>query len=420
MIISRDPKVTEAIVTNPKFEKSSSKIMLKPWIGDSLIISEGEKWFKMRKLCTPAFHFQILERFIPIYEEQTKVLIEILKKEMNTMNGVDIFPKLHLLTLDIIAETSMGAKVNAQLDSHHPFIKANERLIGMFDKRLFNGFLAVEWVFRMTSLYKIQEESIKFVNDFVDKVIQERHDKLLKDKSNLVETEESGTKKRPALLDILLQAKIDGNPLSNDDISAEVKTFMFAGHETTANSLSFTLYLLAKNPEVQDKVYHEIKTNIKSDHLTSRDLNSLSYLDNVCKESLRLFPPAFLIVKQSVEDLRVGDLLIPKNTSIATNIYSGHRMEKYFEDPEVFNPDRFDKEFSNEERNSYIFQPFSAGLRNCIGQRFAMLEMKTILVKLIAEFQCELVDENFEVDVIHMGILRPKNGVPLKFIERNS
>ncbi|XP_063696375.1 cytochrome P450 4d2-like [Culicoides brevitarsis] len=423
MIISRDPKITEAIVNNPKFGKSSEYDLVKPWLGDSMLINEGEKWHKKRKMITPAFHFQILERFIPIFEEQSEVFIENLRDTMHKPEGIDIFRKLHLMTLDIISETSMGVQLKAQQDPHSPFIEANERMTKIIDKRVYSGYLAIEWLFRLSSLYKQQVESLKFINDYVDNVIVQRQQKLVEENKNKANSvEDSETKKRPALLDILLQAKIDGEPLSNDDIQAEVKTFMLAGHETTANSLSFTTYLLAKYPEVQEKLWNEIKSNnldVKSDPLTIRDLNSLSYMDNVIKESLRIFPVATIVMKRCNEDVRIGNLFIPAKTSIATNIFSGHRMEKYFKDAEKFDPDRFNPEITAQDRNPYAYQPFSSGLRNCVGQKFALLEMKTVLVKLLTTFKLELADKDFEVDLIQMGTLRSKNGAPLLFKERN-
>lgn len=142
-------------------------------------------------------------------------------------------------------------------------------------------------------------------------------------------------------------------------------------------------------------------------------------MDNVIKEALRLFPPAVMISKRCREDIQIGHVFIPANTTVSTNIYSGHRMEKYFKDAETFNPDRFDDEITAEDRNPYVFQPFSAGLRNCIGQKFAMLEMKTVLVKLLSTFELSLADKNFEVELITSGTMKSKNGAPLRFKERN-
>lgn len=296
-------------------------------------------------------------------------------------------------------------------------------MVNIVEKRVFSGYLAINWIFRLSELHKIQETNVAFINSFVDKVIKKRHEELVKENNNKSKNnKDAETKKRPALLDILLQARVDGNPLSDEDIQSEVKTFMFAGHETTANTLGFSAYFIAKYPEVQEKLYNEIKANSlhnKSESLTTRELNSLSYMDNFIKETLRFFPPAFMVSKRCHEDIRIGNVFIPKETTIATNFYSGHRMEKYFKDPEKFNPDRFNKEVTAEDRNPYVFQPFSSGLRNCIGQKFAIMESKTILVKLLLTFKLELADKDFEVDVIQSGTLKSRNGAPIIFKERN-
>lgn len=195
----------------------------------------------------------------------------------------------------------------------------------------------------------------------------------------------------------------------------------FAGHETTANSLTFAAYLLAKHPKVQERLWNEIKSNslhVTSNRLTTRDISSLPYLDNVIKEVLRLYPPAPIVLKKCVEDIRIENFFIPAEVTIGINIFSGHRAEKYFKDPEKFDPDRFDNEITAEDRNPYAYQPFSSGLRNCIGQRFALFEIKTVLVKLLSTFEFELVDQDFEIDLIQSGTIKCRNGVPMKFKER--
>lgn len=186
--------------------------------------------------------------------------------------------------------------------------------------------------------------------------------------------------------------------------------------------MSFTCYLIAKHPEVQAKLWNEIKSkslDVKKEHLTTRDLSSLSYMDNVIKEALRLYPAASMVSKRCHEDIQIGQLFIPAETTVSTNIYSGHRMEKYFKNPDIFDPDRFNNELTAEDRNPYAFQPFSSGLRNCIGQKFAMLEMKTVLVKIFSTFELDLFDKDFEIDLIQSGTLKSRNGAQLRFKERN-
>uniref|UniRef100_A0A336M080 CSON009392 protein n=1 Tax=Culicoides sonorensis TaxID=179676 RepID=A0A336M080_CULSO len=418
IIVNLNPKLTEAIVNNPKFGKSDQYDMMEQWLGENLVTSNGEAWHKMRKLITPAFHFQILERFIPIFEEKVEIMTEKITKQGS--NTIDVFEMLQNLTFDIISDTSMGVNLNAQMDSTSPFILANQKMVEIVTQRAFNGFLAVDWIFRLTPYYKVHKECVELINKFVDDVIQERR-KTFHYTKHTNNKDDDLPKHRPALLDILLRAQIEGNSLFNERIRSEVQAFMFAGNETTANSLSFTLYLIAKYAEVQEKLFNEIKLNGLHEPTISlkiRDLNALSYMDNVIKESLRLFPALFLAVKWCEEDIKIGDVFIPKYTSFGTSIFSGHRSAKYFTKPNKFNPDRFDAELTAEDRNPYIYQPFSSGLRNCIGQRFAMLEMKTVLVKLLSTFEIKLADNDFEVDVICTFSLKPSNGIPLIFKKR--
>lgn len=239
----------------------------------------------------------------------------------------------------------------------------------------------------------------------------------------LSNTSEEKTGEKPALLDILLQSTIDGEPLSNETIRDEMNTFMLAGHETTGTTLGFIAFLLAKHPDVQTKVYqemikHELDNTEKS--LSIRNINSLTYFDCVVKETLRLYPILPDTFKQCTEDVQFGKVFVPAFTSICTTIHASHMHRKNFDKPEVFNPDRFNDEVSTKERNPYIYQPFSAGLRNCIGQKFALLEMKTILIQVLLKYQIELGSSDFEIDLKNATLLFSLNGVRIKFKKRST
>lgn len=229
---------------------------------------------------------------------------------------------------------------------------------------------------------------------------------------------EEKIQEKPALLDILLQSSIDGEPLSNETIRDEMNTFMVAGHETSGTTLGFITFILAKYPEVQDRVYHEIKELGLDNNLTIRDINSLTYLDCVIKEVLRLYPILPDPMKQCTEDFRFGSIFIPAHTTICTTIHASHMNEKYFTDPEVFNPDRFSDEINAKERSPFTYQPFSSGLRNCIGQKFALLEMKTVLIQILQEYEVQLGMKDFEIDVRNTTLLFSRNGVQIKFKKR--
>lgn len=282
--------------------------------------------------------------------------------------------------------------------------------------RFYYPLYQIEWIWRLTSHYKKICDRISYVHGFVDDVINKRRSKLL------LETSEDRIKERPALLDILLQSTIDGNPLSNETIRDEINTFIVAGHESTGTALGFIAYMLAQHPEVQDHVYDEIKAqifDIPETPLQIRDLNRLTYLDCVIKESLRLYPVLPCALKQCPEDVRFGNVFLPANTVIVTAIKACHLYDKYFKNPEVFDPKRWNDEVTAKDRNPYAYQPFSAGLRICIGQKFALLEIKTVLVEILREFKIQLGSKDFEIDMRNTTLSYAENGVQVKFIKRN-
>lgn len=305
--------------------------------------------------------------------------------------------------------------------------------------RFFSLLYSKDWFWKHSSFGKRESEQISYIHTFVDQIIDNRRTELLvQNGDGLRETNE--TRNRPVLLDILLQSKLDGKPLSNEDIRAEVNTFMFAvnlyllimisntfdiffwqGHETTGTTLGFLIYVLAKYPEIQQKVYKEIKQqhlHENSEPLTMRSANALTYAENVIRETLRMYPILSGAHKKCTEDIRIGDKLIPANVSVVTLIYANHHNEKYFKNPDEFNPDRWDKEISSEDRNPLAYQPFSAGLRNCIGQKYALLELKVVMIKLLRHFELDLGHKDFEVDMAQSSLLYSRNGVQIKFRKR--
>lgn len=285
--------------------------------------------------------------------------------------------------------------------------------------RFYNPIYRIGWIWKHTNYHKKETELINYHHEFVDNVISKRREKLLSEKLNSSSTE----KQRPALLDILLQSSIDGNPLTDKQIRDEVNNFILAGHETTGTTMGFLTFLLAKHREVQTRVYEEIKANglDKNEHsLTIREINSLSYFDTVIKETLRIYPILGGAHKQCPEDIRIGNIFIPANTSISCQILSTHLHEKNFKDPLKFDPSRWENEVTSAERSPYAYQPFSSGLRNCIGQKFALLEMKTLMIQILQNYEVQLSHEGFEMDLRMGSLLYSANGIHVKFAKRTT
>ncbi|XP_063709291.1 cytochrome P450 4d1-like [Culicoides brevitarsis] len=403
---------------------------LVPWLGTGLVTGNGQKWFSRRKALTSAFHFQILDGFVDVMDRQATVLAEKLK-QMPENEGFDITKPVSLYALDVICETAMGTKLNAQNDADSEYVKAVIELSSILYQRLFSASQRFDLIFKCTRAGRRHDELVKFLHDFAINVIRARRKQLFGDvNANQIDaTDDFGIKKRMALLDLLLKTKINGIPLTDDDIREEVDSFMFAGHDTTTSALSFLCYNLARHPAIQAKVYDEIcglvldsgKIKIKqfSLKLFPRQLNELKYLDLVIKESLRLHPPVPFVARKCSEDMIFGGKIFPKGSDISLAFYLLSRDERFFKDPEKFLPERFDLNENPEKLHPFAFTPFSAGPRNCIGQKFALYEIKTAIVKILQNFELSLADDSFQPIIEGELVLKSQNGIQLKVTQRH-
>uniref|UniRef100_A0A182K767 Rho-GAP domain-containing protein n=1 Tax=Anopheles christyi TaxID=43041 RepID=A0A182K767_9DIPT len=414
-IIYSSPEAAEGILTSPAFTaKSQDYDKVSEWIGNGLLISRGQKWFTHRKVITPGFHFKILENFVPIFNRQAEAFCTKLEAltERST-EAVNIFPALKLLTLGIICETAMGVGMDGEKQSTQQayYTQIVEELSSILYWRMFNVFVNIDALFRLTRTSRRFDELVQKSWNFTLGMIDRRR-KIINEQETLSgewNEEETFGKRKRALLDTLLEARIDGNPLTDEEIREEVDTFTFAGHDTTASAMTFILYNVAKHPPIQERVYQEIVNEIGADFcdLSLSTLNNLHYMELVIKESLRLFPPVPVIARIATEDTELLGERLTRGTSVAIDIYTMHHSDDYFPDAERFNPDRFKGARDAQTFNPYTYIPFSAGSRNCIGQKFAQYELKSTLVKLLQRFQIRLVDANYVPTLKAEIVLKP-------------
>jgi cytochrome P450 family 4 len=232
------------------------------------------------------------------------------------------------------------------------------------------------------------------------------------------EDDDIGIKKKLALLDVLLKATIDGKPLTNAEIAEEVDTFMFEGHDTVTSTISFSLYLLSQHPKAQQKAFEEVSRivgNNLNDDPTYNQLLEMKYLEYCIKETLRLYPAVPMYGRNLDEDIDLDGKILPAGSNFNIMIYALNKDPAYFKDPEAFIPERFDD--SNEKNeNPFVFVPFSAGPRNCIGQKFAMLELKSTICNVIRNF--ELVAGGIEPKLLMQLTLKSSNGIHVGFKKR--
>lgn len=301
----------------------------------------------------------------------------------------------------------MGQNVNAQNDQTSDYVRAVARISELVTFRFFDPREWSDLIYYKTKKGQDFKRCLKILHDFTTKVILERDADL--DDIDLM------SKKRIAFLDLLLKAKRDNPTITFDDIREEVDTFMFEGHDTTAAAASWACQLIGSHPQVQKKLHEEIDAILgESDRpLNNEDLKELKYLDLVIKETLRLFPSVPYFGRKISEDCDVGGYKILKGETAVIVAYMIHRDEKYYPEPEKFDPDRFLPE-NSKDRNAYAYIPFSAGRRNCIGQRFAQMEEKVLLANILRYFEIKSVKTIDELKPVGDLILHPNDGIPIE------
>lgn len=282
-----------------------------------------------------------------------------------------------------------------------------------------NTFLSpwhrIRFIFNLSPTKRAQNRCAKIMRKFTTKVIEERR-KMLSTSGNEnldnLDDNDVGLKKRMCFLDVLLQSTINNMPLSTSDIQEEVDTFTFAGHDTTSTAISFTLFAIAKYPEVQRKLNREIDEVLGEDgELSFKILNNFKYLEMVIKETLRMYPPVPIISRRSFEEVDFVDFIAPANSNYNIGLYESLNNPKVFKNPREFNPERF---LENIPPFAYI--PFSAGPRNCIGQKFAMINIKSNIINIVRNF--ELIYGNIEPQLtIHITL--KCDGINIGFKKKN-
>lgn len=373
------------------------------WLGNSLLISGGEQWSLRRKLLTPSFHFDILKSYLQTINEEADVLVEQLMKQ-DFSRDIHLLPFLSAFTLDSICSTAMGENVNAQLNHDSNYVKSVQKMLEIVNRRKRTPWLWNDFIFSLTNLSKLQNDCLKTIHEFTKNVIKKRAEGFF----GL-----SNENRRVSFLDTLLNARLQSpDSFTYENIQEEVDLFMFAGHDTTATALNWTLFAIATHPNIQKKIHQEISEvfGSSSSNIFDENLKRLEYIDCVIKESLRLYPPAPLISREITEDMILNGKRILQGTQATVFIYQIHRDERVFSQPKKFNPDRFLVKNSI-NRHPYGYIPFSAGKRNCIGQKLALMELKVALVKLLQrfEFQCDQKEE--ELNFVFESILRTEQKI---------
>lgn len=362
-----------------------------PWLGPrNLLYVAGDIWRAKRKVQTPGFHFKILEKFMAIFNEHADAMSETLhdmsvKKEQVRINDIT-----KRCSLDVIAEALLGINLNTQKNDNGTYGEYIGGITFLMTIRAFRPWMWLTSIYNWSLEGRWFKKMIDGVDSFSLKVMKERKETfhLFKNQSNPdgpEDEDDAKPERRVAILDILLDKHLKDQSYTLHEIRKDLDLLLFAGHDTISNAMAWTLYLLGLHPQKQRKVQRELDEIFKDDpdrEVTMDDLRRMKYLEACLKEAMRLFPPIPYIGRVLVEDIELDGVVIPKGVTCWISIFTLHRNEKYFHKPEEFIPERFlTEEFTSRHPFSYI--PFSAGSKNCIGQRFAMREGKVILAKVL-------------------------------------
>ena len=422
-LIHVGPVMRALVVTSPEYiqpilnrsdPKDSNYSLFKPWIGDGLLVSSGEKWKRNRRLLTPAFHFGILKPYQCLFSQSANQMVDKWKNLVHRKpnESVEMYEHVSLMTLNSLMKCIFG--IQSDLNEHesgrsHPYIRMIYIITELLSKRIRSILHRNDILYSLSSNGSELREAVSIVHEFTKSVIAERNREKAEGPQH-----NNSQKKYKDFLDMLLDCRDDeGNGLSPQEIQDEVDTFMFEGHDTTASAISWCLYNLAKHKDCQSKCRKEIELVLNGKREVSwDDTYNLRYLTMCIRESLRTHPPVPSIGRCMTEQVQLPNgKVIPSGTWTIVSIVACHLDPHIWPNPEHFDPERFSSDTS--KRHSHAFIPFSAGARNCIGQHFAMNELKTALALILQQFELD-IDESKPAEKFTELVMRSANGIWLK------
>ena len=374
---------------------------LKPLLGEGLLTSDGELWQRQRRIAQPAFQRGRLLRFGPVMTRAAIERLKVWQAHAESGEPLDVHAEMMHMTLRIAGETLLGADVREESDV---VAEGLEYFLDDYQNRWTTLFPIPLWVPTPANL-RLKRE-VRKVDRVVMKVIEERR-KATGDGSRDDEN-------RDDLLAMLMSASDEetGESMTDRQLRDEVMTMLMAGHETTANALTWTWYLLARHKDVAERLRAELDSVLGGRTPTVEDLPRLTYTKMVIEESMRLYPPAWVVERRCLSDDVIGGVKIPARSIVLLSSYVTHRHPGMWDEPESFDPKRFHPE-APRERHRFAYFPFGGGPRVCIGGSFAMLEARLVLATLAQRYELEMV-ESFPVELYPSVTLRPRQGLAMR------
>jgi cytochrome P450 len=388
VLLNHPDFIEQVLVTeNRNFIKHYAFRLLRPTLGDGLVISEGDFWFRQRRLMQPAFSRQRIDAFAPTIVDYTTRMMESWRPGSTR----DLHADMTKLAMSIVTKTLLDVDTG---DSARVVSKSVDVLMEDFNDRFQSAFPPPFWLPVPRNLHL--KRHVRRLDAIIHDVIRQRR----------TEAHDRGD-----LLSMLVRARdeADNTGMTDKQLRNEVMTLFLAGHETTASALSWMWHLLARHPEVEARLHAELDTVLGGRPPTAADIPRLTYTEQIVLETLRLYPPAYVIGRQPLEDCTIGGYRIAAGTSILISKYVTQRDPRFFERPDEFDPDRWNDGLIR-RLPKYTYFPFGGGPRICIGNAFAMLEAMLVVATVAQRFHFDWAAEPAVIAWPSIT-LRPRYGI---------
>ncbi|XP_071130896.1 cytochrome P450 3A24-like [Mytilus edulis] len=407
-----DPEIVKQVLVKDFQNFSHRKqFPLAPRKSLGLFLENGSQWKRSRSLLTPVFSSGKLKQMYSTMSDRVDHLMDNLenKKEVS----IDMYDLFQCLTLDVIGRCAFGLQTNAQIDSNDPFL-INIRTLFSYISKTFILPLVMAVPFVQHFIFALKRIVLLLGSNPVEWLR-----KQLTEVINIRKNMGAGNNATDLVHQMLFVDKKGKKPMSEREIVAQSLTFLLAGYETTSAVLAFLTHLLARHPDVQTRLSDEILSKIGKEEITYDSLSYMPYFNMVFDEVCRLYPTASLIVtRKAARDCVYGNLKIPAGMNVQVDVWGLHHDTELWEDAKKFDPERFSS--TNKDKiKPFSFIPFGAGPRSCIGARFAMLETKIAIVRVLQKYRFEQSPETKEeLELECRGAIVPKDGVFVKIVPK--
>jgi cytochrome P450 len=395
-IVTTAPAVIEHVLKTNAANYQKSEIQVKRmghFLGKGLLTTEGQPWRDQRRLIQKGFAPKQLEALTAIMQDSLTDSLQEFDRRIQD-GPVDIYPQLMEMTFAMVARSLFGARLKREdIDLvSHTICTVQEFIVRQTLQPYMNPWFAVSGELKKHEDMRVRADSVLL------ELIKARR------------TQPPGTD----LLQSLMDARYaDGEGMSDEMVLSESMQLLVAGHETSSNGLSWILYLLSTRPDCLERVREEFDSVLGDNMLSHGDVMKFPFTSQIIQESLRLYPPFWMIDRMAINEDRIGDVVIPAGSMVIVYVYGAHHAKSRWEDADVFRPERFVKE--NEKlRTPFTYLPFGGGPRVCIGNQYAMLQILMILSTLLRRYDFELTPGQ-DIEERAMVILRPKNGIRMSF-----